>query len=98
MCDHCGRVYQTKQSDRPRFAPGVCLCGEKLMPPEEASIGADILGKHADGVMFDGRVVTKTANHADWQARPICWLCFRRYAGKHNGRIPNWANLQRRAN
>lgn len=32
VCSACRRVYQTKDSGLPHFAPMMCACGTKLMP------------------------------------------------------------------
>lgn len=99
MCDDCGRVFQTKQSKAPLFAPQVCPCGQKLLPPQDVAIGDDILGTYTDGILVAADGARKTTHaDADWRARAICWLCFRRYARKHNGRVPQWADSKRRAN
>ena len=33
MCDACGRTYQTTDEKQPGYAPEVCRCGKRLMPP-----------------------------------------------------------------
>lgn len=91
VCDGCGETYQTREDKKPRFAPEVCRCGQRLMPPPEVAVGSDPLGKHVTGLAInaDGTVeATKPHEGADWSARPICYLCFRRVAKKWGGRIP----------
>jgi hypothetical protein len=91
MCDDCGETYQTIEDKKPRFAPEVCRCGQRLMPPPEVAIGGDPLGKHVTGLAInaDGTVEpTKPHDGDDWTARPICYLCFRKVAKKWGGRIP----------
>lgn len=91
MCDGCGETYQTKEPKKPRFAPELCRCGQRLMPPAEVAIGDDLLGVRAAGLAIhpDGTIeTTKPHDGADWTARPICYLCFRKVAKEFGGCVP----------
>lgn len=88
MCDACGRIYQTADARKPRAAPEVCRCGQRLMPPEAERVG-DVLGLQTGGIAIDaeGRRY-QTPEAQDWTARPICYLCYRHFVKHQGGRVP----------
>lgn len=88
MCDACGRTYQTTDERQPGYAPEVCRCGQRLLPPAAERVG-DVLGLRTGGVIVDehGRRY-QTPEAQDWTARPICYLCHRYFAKHHSGRVP----------
>jgi hypothetical protein len=99
VCDGCGRVYQTSDDKKPRFAPMTCVCGAALMPPASEQIG-DKLGLTIGGTVLvdDESSVTAHATYdsVDWMARPICYLCFRKFTKHHGGAVPNWNSRARK--
>lgn len=88
MCDACGRTYQTGDARESKYAPEICRCGRRLLPPAADRVG-DILGLRTGGVVIDehGRRY-QTPEAQDWTARSICYLCFRYFAKRHGGRVP----------
>jgi hypothetical protein len=92
MCNECGRVFQSRNSQQPRFAPERCPCDAVLMPPADVAIGDDRLGVSSDGVIVQqqpGFEVTPTPHsQSDWTARPICYLCYRLILKNFDGMIP----------
>lgn len=94
ICDGCGRVFQTDEDDKPRFAPRGCPCGAELMPPASEQVG-DKLGLTIAGtgtIYSDGHRVDsfRTRDSSDWLARPICYLCYRMIVKKWKGTLPDW--------
>lgn len=90
MCDACGQTYQTTDARRPDHAPETCRCGHPLLPPVAERVG-DVFGLRTGGVLLDGEGrprSTPTYEGTDWTARPICYLCHRRVAKHHGGRVP----------
>lgn len=88
MCDACGLTYQTTDERRSDYAPEVCRCGQRLMPPAAERVG-DALGFRTGGVAIDGEGRQYQMPEAqDWTARPICYLCHRYVAKHHGGRVP----------
>lgn len=73
MCDACGRTYQTIDEQQPGYAPEICRCVQRLLPPVAERVG-DVLGLRTGG--------------EDWTARPICYLCHRYFTKHHDGRVP----------
>jgi hypothetical protein len=88
LCYACGRTYQTADHKKPGYAPDVCRCGRRLLPPDAERVG-DVLGLQTGGVVVDedGRHY-QTPEAADWTARSICYLCHRYFAKHHGGRVP----------
>lgn len=88
MCDACGRTYQTTNERQPGYAPEVCRCGQRLLPPAVERVG-DILGLRTGGVVIDEKGHQyQTPEAQDWTARTICYLCHRYFAKHHGGRVP----------
>ena len=88
MCDACGRTYQTTDEGQLGYAPEVCRCGQRLLPPAAERVG-DVLGLRTGGVLIDEEARQYQSPEAtDWTARPICYLCHRRVAKHHGGRVP----------
>ena len=88
MCDACGRTYQATDERQPGYAPEVCRCGQRLLPPTAERVG-DVLGLRTGGIVIDeeGRRY-QTPEAQDWTARSICYLCHRYFAKHHGGRVP----------
>jgi len=55
MCNECGRVFQTQDPNKPRFAIAICSCGASLAPPGDpaARIG-DWLGDRGVAALVVG--------------------------------------------
>lgn len=90
MCEACGKIYQTSDPKKPRFAPPTCPCGQLLMPPDRG-IG-DAMGMHGATVIKTREdlpnVQISGYDGVDFTARPICYLCYRHVDKKMGGRVP----------
>lgn len=96
MCSNCGRVFQTANANKPRFAPFECKCGAQLMPDEEDRVG-DALGMFnkegttaisTDGTKADLQLLPYEQGNS--AARAICDHCFRKIDKRFNGKVPNY--------
>jgi hypothetical protein len=88
MCDTCGRTFQTTSPQKHGYAPEICPCALRLLPPAAERLG-DVLGLQTGGIVIDeeGRQY-QTPKAKDWTARSICYLCHRYFAKHHGGRVP----------
>lgn len=95
MCSNCGRIWQTQNAKKPRFAPFECKCGAQLRPDEEDRVG-DALGLfNKDGstavsTKHDVSIQLRPYKDGDFSARAICDHCFRKIDKRFGGKVPNY--------